>query len=141
MAERSWNALKRLVHERAQGCCEYCQTSEENSGQTMQVDHIDPQGGDVLENLCLSCWNCNNHKHKATQVTDPQTGSPVSLYNPRAQRWSDHFEWIDGATRIRGLTPIGRATVARLKMNRPVIVIARQRWHEGGHHPPGSASL
>lgn len=49
MTELSWVAIKRLVYERAQGYCEYCQTAEENSGQTMQVDHIDPQGGDTLE--------------------------------------------------------------------------------------------
>ena len=44
MGELSWNALKQMVYERANGCCEYCQTCEVNSGQTMQVDHIDPQG-------------------------------------------------------------------------------------------------
>jgi hypothetical protein len=136
MNDLTWNQMKRLVHERANGCCEYCQTSEENTGQTMQVDHIDPMGGDVPENLCLSCWNCNNHKRQAVQVTDPETREPVSLFNPRIQVWTEHFEWIDNATRIRGLTPIGRATVIRLKMNRAVIVIARQRWAEGGHHPP-----
>lgn len=136
MNELSWNALKRRVHERAHHCCEYCQTSEDNSGQTMQVDHIDPDGGDVLENLCLACWNCNNHKHAATTINDPETAEPVPLYNPRTQHWSEHFNWIDGTTRIRGLTPSGRATVERLKMNRPAIVIARQRWAEGGYHPP-----
>lgn len=136
MSELSWNAIKRLVHERAQGCCEYCQTSEENSGQTMQVDHIDPKRGDALENLCLACWNCNNHKHEATQVTDPQTGDPAPLFNPRMHVWKEHFEWVDGATWIRGLTAVGRATVTRLKMNRPAIVVARQRWAEGGYHPP-----
>src|SRR5258708_32817014 len=133
--ELSWNTIKRLVHERAAGCCEYCQTSEENSGQTMQVDHIDPSGSDSLDNLCLSCWNCNSHKHKAILVTDPQTGDQVSLFNPRSQIWSEHFEWLNGATQIHGLTPIGRATVARLKMNRQTIIVARQRWAEGGYHP------
>jgi HNH endonuclease len=136
MSEPSWNTIKRLVHDRAGGCCEYCRTAEDNSGQTMQVDHIDPSGGDGLENLCLSCWNCNNHKRQATQVTDPETGQRVALFNPRTQNWFEHFEWITGATRVRGLTPIGRATVVRLKMNRPVIVAARQRWVEGGYHPP-----
>jgi hypothetical protein len=126
MSEYSWATIKRLVHERAEGICEYCLTSEENSGQTMQVDHIEPDGGDVLENLCLSCWNCNNHKRKATAITDPVTQVNAALYNPRTQRWNDHFAWIDGASRILGLTPIGRATVIRLKMNRSAIVIARQ---------------
>ena len=100
MGEWSWNALKQFIYERANGCCEYCQTCEANSGQTMQVDHIDP------------------------------------LFNPRTQVWSEHFAWIDGGTRVRGLSPIGRATVTRLRMNRPAMVVARQRWAEGGYHPP-----
>jgi hypothetical protein len=32
MGELSWNALKQIVYERANGCCEYCQTCETNSG-------------------------------------------------------------------------------------------------------------
>jgi len=140
MSELSWSAITQQVYERASGCCEYCQTAAENSGQTMQVDHIDPNGGDELENLCLSCWNCNSHKHKATAVIDPETNQWVALFNPRLQVWSEHFERVDGATRIRGLTPSGRATVTRLKMNRPVIVVARQRWVAGGYHPPQVSS-
>ena len=69
-------------------------------------------------------------------IIDPETNIQVSLFNPRSDTWTDHFEWIEGATQIHGLTDIGRATIARLKMNRPVIVIARQRWVHGGYHPP-----
>lgn len=136
MSELSWDAIKQRVHERANGGCEYCQTSEENSGQTMQIDHIDPEAGNGVENLCLSCWNCNNHKRRATSVLDPETGIYVPLYNPRTQQWNEHFEWINEAAHMRGLTSIGRATIVRLKMNRPAIVIARQRWAAGGYHPP-----
>jgi HNH endonuclease len=136
MNELSWAAIKDLVHERANGCCEYCQTSEENSGQTLQVDHIYPTGGNGLENLCLACWNCNNYKRATTQVIDPETSDSVSIFNPRAQIWSEHFEWINGATIVRGITATGRASVERLKMNRSVIVVARQRWVNGGYHPP-----
>jgi hypothetical protein len=138
MNDLSWQKITELVHNRADGCCEYCQTSDKNTGQTMQVDHIDPDGGDGLENLCLACWNCNNYKRAVTQVTDPETGEKVSLFNPRTQSWSEHFEWIEQSTKVRGLTPTGRATASRLKMNRAVVVIARQRWVEGGHHPPNS---
>ncbi len=102
----------------------------------MQVDHIDPNGDDNLENLCLSCWNCNSSKHKATSVIDPESGERTALFNPRLQRWNDHFVWIDNNTQLEGLSAVGRATIERLKMNRPVIVAARQRWVEGGHHPP-----
>lgn len=102
----------------------------------MHVDHIDPQGGDVLENLCLSCWNCNTSKHKVTFGIDPETREQVPLFNPRTQIWTEHFEWIYGGTQAYGKTAIGRATVARLKINRDAIVVARQRWAEGGYHPP-----
>jgi 5-methylcytosine-specific restriction endonuclease McrA len=85
MGEVSWHVLRQIVYERADGCCEYCQTCETNSGQTMQIDHINPLGDDVLANLCLSCWNCNSSKHKATLVTDPETGARVPLFNPRTQ--------------------------------------------------------
>ena len=136
MNDLSWQALRKKVYERAQGCCEYCQTSEVNTGQTMHVDHIEPAGGDALDNLCLACWNCNTSKHKTTTAIDPDTQELVPLFSPRSQSWPDHFEWVDQAVRVRGLTAVGRATVERLKMNRAAIVIARSRWVEGGYHPP-----
>jgi hypothetical protein len=136
MNDLAWSEVRQRVPERANSCCEYCQTCEVNSGQTMQVDHIDPDGGDDLDNLCLACWNCNNHKRQATIIPDPETGEDVPWFNPRRQIWSAHFEWINDATYVRGLTPTGRATVVRLKMNRPAIVVARSRWVEGGCHPP-----
>ncbi|MCU0480306.1 MAG: HNH endonuclease [Anaerolineae bacterium] len=37
----------------------------------MQIDHIYPNGGDSLDNLCLSCWNCNNYKRDITHIFDP----------------------------------------------------------------------
>jgi hypothetical protein len=128
--------LRRQVYERANGCCEYCLTCEINTGQTMQIDHIDPHGSDHLDNLCLSCWNCNNHKRRAVRVNDPETGIVVAVFNPRTHIWAEHFAWVDDATRLQGLTPTGRATITRLKMNRPMLVLARRRWVEAGYHPP-----
>lgn len=55
MSKSQWDKLREQVYERAKGCCEYCRTCEVNTGQTMQVDHIDPDGGNNLSNLCLSC--------------------------------------------------------------------------------------
>lgn len=136
MGEASWESIRAYVYDRAEGCCEYCQTSELNSGQTMQIDHIRPDGDDSPDNLCLACWNCNNHKRQATLHIDPVTNDQVPLYHPREQLWKAHFSWVRGGIEIHGLTSIGRATVERLKMNRPSIVIARQRWVEAGYHPP-----
>jgi len=132
----SWRATKRLVHERAHFCCEYCQTCQDNIGQAMHVEHIDPAGGNDPDNLCLSCSSCNQSKGKAVIALDPETGVEVALYNPRTQAWADHFTWIDNGMRVYGITPTGRATVERLKMNQDRIVRARARWVEAGLHPP-----
>jgi hypothetical protein len=61
----------------------------------MEIEHIDPDGGDILENLCLSCGNCNRSKATATAAVDPATGEAVPLSNPRTQAWSEHFAWVD----------------------------------------------
>jgi len=58
------------------------------------------------------------------------------LFNPRTQRWLDHFAWDDRDTRIVGLTPTGRATVDALKLNNAYIVPARRLWVQAGWHPP-----
>lgn len=127
MTERSWEAAKRYVYERAGAYCEYCRTSEANIGQAMHVEHINPKGGNDLANLCLSCPNCNLSKAAATTAIDPATGENVPLYNPCLENWSRHFVWSADYTQIEGITPIGRATVERLKMNRLRMVLARER--------------
>jgi hypothetical protein len=105
-------------------------------GQAMHVEHIHPDGFDALENLCLSCPNCNLSKAQATAAPDPETGEIVPLFHPRIQSWSEHFEWIQKGQILRGLTPTGRATVVRLRMNQPRIVEARSIWILAGIHPP-----
>ena len=102
----------------------------------MEIEHIEPGGGDQADNLCLSCANCNRSKAVVTVAEDPLTGDLAPLFNPRQQKWRDHFRWIDGGCRVEGLTPVGRATVSRFKMNRMRIVNARQRWIIAGYHPP-----
>jgi hypothetical protein len=102
----------------------------------MHVEHIDPDGRDDLENLCLSCPSCNLSKGSATSAPDPETHEPVPLFNPRTQSWAEHFEWIQNGQIVRGLTPNGRATAVRLRMNQPRIVEARSLWILAGVHPP-----
>ena len=105
-------------------------------GQAMHIEHINPDRGDHSDNLCLSCSTCNLSKAKATSATDPETGAVVALFNPRKQYWTVHFEWTDGGERLLGKTPIGRATIERLGMNRERVVIARRVWVRAGDHPP-----
>lgn len=59
------------------------------------------------------------------------------LYHPRTMLWNDHFAWSEDTTIVIGLTPIGRATVQTLRMNRAGVVNLRQLLHTAGQHPPG----
>lgn len=105
----------------------------------MTFDHIQPRskgGATSFENLCLACRTCNEYKSDSTEAKDPLTGEIVLLFNPRTQQWREHFNWSLDATKVEGLTAIGRATVTTLRMNNPVIVAARYRWAISGWHPP-----
>lgn len=130
--------LRELVTARAKGLCEYCQTAQAIVIE-MEIDHIIPEsvGGQTVEqNLCLSCAGCNGFKHNALTGVDPETNQTVALYNPRTQNWDDHFQWSKDSTILIGMTACGRATVARLKINRERAVRARERWVKAGWHPP-----
>jgi hypothetical protein len=132
-------ALRQSIAERDHYRCVYCQTSQSNSGQRLQLDHIVPQsqgGESTLDNLCLACSSCNAHKQARQVAIDPQTGVFVPLYNPLQQSWRDHFAWDESGTLILGLSACGRATVSALQMNNSAVVFARRRWVEAGWHPP-----
>jgi hypothetical protein len=136
MAELYRKAIRAYVYERANGCCEYCQTCEANIGQPMHVEYILPNEGDELDNLCLSCANCSFRKAKVTMWIDPEQSELIPLFDPRKQYWSKHFQWTQNGIILRGLTPEGRATIVRLKINHERVLIARRRWVMGGFHPP-----
>jgi hypothetical protein len=131
--------LRQLVTERDLYRCAYRRTSQHNSGLRLQIDHIVPRsrGGKTgLDNLCLACASCNNHKQARQMAADPASGELVDLYHPLQQEWRAHFAWDETLTVILGLTPCGRATVEALNMNNDPVVWARRRWVEAGWHPP-----
>lgn len=130
--------LRVLVTERARSRCEYCQT-QQDIVVDMTIDHIRPRiagGTDEAENLCLCCAGCNSRKQDHVTGIDPETITETPLFNPRTQNWQEHFRWSLDGVEVIGLTPVGRATVARLKLNRPQLLIARRRWVSVGWHPP-----
>ena len=131
--------LKQIIIERAAGCCEYCHSQARFATQPFSVEHIKPQskGGETtLDNLALACQGCNNHKYNKTQAYDPITSAVASLYNPRQQKWSDHFNWNEDFTKVVGLTPIGRATVEVLQLNREGLMNLRRVLYAMSEHPP-----
>jgi hypothetical protein len=105
----------------------------------MVIDPIRPEAAGGLtreDNLCLACHACNEFKGAQTHARDPQTGRRVRLFNPRTQRWPEHFAWSQDGTRIMGLTPCGRATVVALQLNHEEIVHARRLWASVDWWPP-----
>jgi hypothetical protein len=117
----------------------YCLTQEAVAGFSMEIEHLIPEvlGGPAEEdNLWLACSACNDAKGSRSTAVDPASGETVRLFDPRHQKWSDHFRWSDQGDEIIGLTPTGRATVQALNLNRPILVRARQVWVSARWHPP-----
>jgi hypothetical protein len=132
-------ALRDRVAQQARYRCGYCLTAEAIVGTPMEIDHIIPQslGGPTEEgNLWLACSLCNTHKSNRIAALDTVSGKIVRLFDPRRQAWHEHFAWTTYGDRIIGTTPIGRATVIALNLNRPSLVVARRLWVEVGWHPP-----
>ncbi len=90
----------------------------------------------VEENLWLACISCNQFKSSQTQSYDSLTGETVALFNPRTQKWQEHFKWSDDGTEIIGLTICGRATIEALQLNHEDIIGARSLWVQAGWWPP-----
>ena len=129
--------LDQQVFRRASGLCEYCHAPQAFYPERFQIDHIrarQHRGDDSLENLALACLECNRRKGPNIACIDPQTGQLVPLFNPRKDRWNDHFEWRGGV--IVGISKIRRATVALLDLNRAPRIGVREALIEEGVFPP-----
>lgn len=132
-------ALRRLVIQRADSRCEYCGISQAGQVATFHIDHVVPSvaGGKTSEdNLALACVSCSLRKGARQQIEDPVTGNSVLVFNPRQQRWKEHFSWHD--VQVVGLTTTGRATVSVLDLNRPTMLAIRSEEALLGRHPPPS---
>jgi HNH endonuclease len=113
--------LRRLVYDRACEACEYCLVPEIAVLVSHEVDHViaEKHGGQTDEsNLALACTICNKHKGSDLASIDPISGEIVRLYQPRGDRWSDHFQLDCKNGEIIPLTAIGRVTVRLLQLNR-----------------------
>jgi hypothetical protein len=119
------------VARRAGHRCEYCRAPEVLFNLPFEVEHVVPtsRGGVADEsNLALACRSCNLHKSDHVSGVDLNTGAAADLFNPREDRWDDHFAADLETGEIRGLTPAGRATIDRLRLKEPVQLTARQFW-------------
>ena len=133
------SVIKDQVIIRANGRCEYCQCWAKNSIHTFNIEHVIPisrEGGNELDNLAYSCNGCNNAKSDKTEVFDLLTNSSVNLFNLRIHTWKDHFSWSNDFLEVIGLTPIGRASILQLKLNRTGVKNMRRLTKIVGEHPP-----
>lgn len=132
-------AIQAQVRQRAAYLCEYCHASEQWQYVQFTVDHVIPLtlgGADDLDNLALACFHCNRQKSNHLTGIDPQSAAEVPLFNPRRERWQNHFIWSTYGLSIIGLTPTGRATVDALALNRERVMNIRAADLEVGRHPP-----
>ena len=127
------------MRQRAKFLCEYCHTSELWQYVPFTVDHVLPiaKGGETgLENLALACFHCNRRKSDSVTAVDPQTDEMVPLFDPRQDKWNEHFIWSEDGLIIVPLTAVGRATVTQLALNRERIIPIRADDILVNRHPP-----
>lgn len=127
-----------VVALRAGHRCEYCHAPEVVFNFPFEVEHIIPvslEGRDTEANLALACRSCNVWKAAHVSGFDPKSGAEVRLYHPRQDFWELHFTVDLEQGEIAGLTPIARATIARLRINYPAQQAARQQWMRLGLFP------
>lgn len=128
--------LRKLVWDRAAGCCEYRHMTADFDPLPFCVDHVVAQqhhGPTEESNLALSCYNCNSYKDPNIAGVDPDTGGLARLFHPCTDVWAEHFEW-SGAILI-GKSPVARATIDVLNINDPDRVEHRRLLIEEGVFP------
>src|SRR5438477_3833902 len=119
--------LRKLVATRAQGLCEYCLIHEDDTFLGCQVEHIisEKHGGQTIEsNLAFACVFCNRFKGSDIATLSPITGQLCRLFDPRGNRWAEHFRF--NGVRIEGITDVGRATATLLGFNHADRILERQ---------------
>ena len=132
--------LRRRISARARRFCEYCLVHEDDYFFRSEVDHIisiKHGGSTAEENLALSCVPCN--RGKGTDIGSLVHDRFTRFYNPRIDRWFDHFELGPDGVRIAALTEIGSATVRILGFNLPERLEERALLRSLGRYPlPGA---
>ncbi|HXB75748.1 MAG TPA: HNH endonuclease signature motif containing protein [Candidatus Acidoferrales bacterium] len=128
------------VRRRAANRCEYCRLPQAAFRRGFHMEHIVARqhgGSTSLDNLAFACWSCNLKKGPNLSGIDPETGLMAALFHPRKDSWLEHFSAHIGTliplgVEIRGLTPVGRATVRVLGLNEEMRQMVRyELWLEG----------
>lgn len=137
--------LRRLVATRADYLCEYCLIHEDDTFFGCELDHVisEKHGGLTREdNLAYACLTCNRKKGSDVASIVPETSELVRLFNPRTDRWGDHFGLLrlgpDGIM-ILSSTLIGKVTSQLLGLNDSPRLLEREALHQIGRYPTPAA--
>ena len=140
MVEGISQALRRDVATRAGVRCEYSLLPMWALLAGGEVDHVISRkhdGRTESSNLALSCARCNRAKGSDIGSLDPATSHFSRLFNPRTDRWEEHFA-LDGA-RLVSSTPVGRVTLTLLHLNDTDRMIERALLQQIGEYPRGKS--
>jgi hypothetical protein len=136
--------MRREVTLRACHLCEYCLIHADDTYWGCQIDHIISEkhgGATTVDNLAHACTFCNRNKGSDVgsllAAKNPQERQFVRFFNPRIDRWSDHFR-LDGIG-ITPLTNIGKVTANILGFNSIDRLLERQELQALGRYPSPTA--
>lgn len=136
--------MRREVTVRARYLCEYCLIHADDTYWGCQIDHIISEkhgGATSIDNLAHACTFCNRNKGSDVgsilAAARPQDRHFVRFFNPRIDRWADHFR-LDGII-ITPLTAIGSVTANILGFNHIDRLLERQELQELGRYPAPAA--
>ncbi|HEX8271687.1 MAG TPA: HNH endonuclease signature motif containing protein [Longimicrobiaceae bacterium] len=134
--------LRRAVARRAEGLCEYCLIHEDDTYFGCEVDHIisEKHGGPTaLDNLAVACFACNRRKGSDIASIAPESGRLTRLFNPRLDRWSEHFGFSDESLQIEPRSEIGTVTARILGLNDLDRLLEREALRAIGRYPVPAA--
>ena len=87
--------------------------------------------------MACACVFCNRFKGTDLGSLSTRMGQLCRFFNPRTDRWADHFA-LDGVV-IRPLTDVGEVTARILGMNHPDRVLERDALCAVGRYPTAEA--
>jgi hypothetical protein len=127
--------LRAEVVRRAKFPCEYCLLHEHDAVFPHEVDHIISRqhgGGETSDNLAYACMVCN--RYKGSNIASlSAAGDLIPLFNPRKDRWEDHFR-LSGAI-IEPLDSTGEVTVRVMRLNIADRVVRRNLLQQLRKYP------
>jgi HNH endonuclease len=130
------SALRQFVATRANFRCEYCLKPDIAANFSFHLEHVIGRqhgGTDRVTNLAYSCSHCNWKKGPNISTVLSENGPVIRLFNPRIDRWSDHFFVEEGV--IYSKTDIGEGTLRLLEFNALELILERKELMGAGLYP------